>query len=157
MYLVMIERKSPSRSPRVRAQFEAYAAVLKAAEDLQRGFTEMLKAHDLSPSQYNVLRVLRGAGPDGLACREVGDRLIRHDPDITRLLDRLEKRGLVERIRQRNDRRVVKTTVTRAGVVLLAGLDEPVDALHQRQLGHVSTTRLLTLSRLLQEATARVS
>src|SRR5579871_5322986 len=104
-------KPSSPRSPRVQAQFEAYAAVLKAAEDLQRGFSEMLKSHDLSPSQYNVLRVLRGAGAAGLACGEVGDRLIRHDPDITRLLDRLEKRGLVQRVREKADRRVVRTSI----------------------------------------------
>jgi DNA-binding MarR family transcriptional regulator len=145
------------RPPKVNAQFEAYAAVLKAAEDLQRGFVELLKTHDLSPSQYNVLRVLRGAGPAGLTCGEVGDRLVRHDPDITRLVDRLERRGLVERTRERADRRVVRTHITKAGLVLLAELDAPVDALHDRQLGHLSAKRLHQLSALLQEATMRLT
>jgi DNA-binding MarR family transcriptional regulator len=129
---------------------------MKAAEDLQRGLTEMLRSHDLSPSQYNVLRVLRGAGEAGLACREVGDRLIRHDPDITRLIDRLEKRGLAQRVREKADRRVVRTSITRAGLALLANLDAPVDDLHNRQLGHMTARKLLSLSTLLMEATARV-
>jgi len=144
------------RAPKVRAQFEAYAAVLKAAEDLQRGFAELLKAHDLSPSQYNVLRILRGAGEAGLACGEVVDRLIRHDPDITRLLDRLEKRGLVQRVREKSDRRVVRTSITKAGLAMLANLDAPVDELHDRQLGHMTTQQLLSLSKMLQEATVRI-
>jgi DNA-binding MarR family transcriptional regulator len=154
---MMTTRKTSARPPRTQAQFEAYAAVLKAAEDLQRGFVELLKARQLSPSQYNVLRILRGAGAAGLACREVGDRLIRHDPDITRLLDRLEHRGLVERTREAADRRVVRTRITKAGVALLAELDAPVDGLHDRQLGHMTARQLLALSKLLQEATARVT
>jgi DNA-binding MarR family transcriptional regulator len=149
-------KSSSKRTAKVQAQFEAYAAVLKAAEDLQRGFIEMLKAHDLSASQYNALRVLRGAGGAGLACGELADRLIRHDPDITRLLDRLEKHGLVQRIRERKDRRVVRTSITKAGLAILADLDGPVDALHDRQLGHLSAKQLLSLSKLLQEATIRV-
>lgn len=144
------------RSLRTRAQFEAYASLLKAAEDLQRGFVELLKAHELSPAQYNVLRVLRGAGAAGLACREVAERLIQHDPDITRLLDRLETRGLVERARERADRRVVRTRITKAGLALIAALDAPVDALHEKQLGHMPPDRLEQLSTLLREATARV-
>jgi len=151
-----VKALSPRRAPRVQAQFEAYAAVMKAAEDLQRGLTEMLKSHDLSPSQYNVLRVLRGAGEAGLACREVGDRLIRHDPDITRLIDRLEKRGLAQRVREKADRRVVRTSITKAGLALLANLDAPVDDLHGQQLGHMTARKLLSLSKLLQEATVRV-
>lgn len=134
------------------AQYEAYVALVKAAEDFTREFAELLKADDLSVAQYNVLRILRGAGGDGLACGAIGSRLIRHDPDITRLVDRLERRGLVARARDAADRRVVRTQVTPAGLELLARLDEPVDRIHERQLGHMSQTRLRQLRELVGEA-----
>jgi DNA-binding MarR family transcriptional regulator len=145
---------TPTRrgSARLKAQFAAYVAVLQAAEDLQRGFAELLKRAGLSPAQYNVLRVLRGAGPAGLACGEVGAKLIRHDPDITRLFDRLERRGLVERSREARDRRVVVTRITEKALGVLATLDDPVDALHERQLGHLSERQLGDLAALLQAA-----
>jgi DNA-binding MarR family transcriptional regulator len=147
--------KAVRRSARTTVQYEAYAAILHAAEALQRDFVDLLKQSDLSLAQYNVLRVLRGGGPEGLACGEVADRLVRHDPDMTRLLDRLEKRGLTERTRQASDRRVVRTRITAKGLTLLGGLDAPVDALHERQFGHIAERRLVDLAELLQEAGTR--
>lgn len=126
--------------------------MVRTAEDMQRGFTELLKVSDLSFAQYNVLRILRGAGTDGLTCGGVSERLIQHDPDVTRLLDRLEKRSLIERHRDQKDRRVVRTAITDAGLALLAQLDEPVDAVHEQQLGHLSEPRLKELMALLEEA-----
>ena len=146
----------PERAARTATQRDAYLAILQAAEALQRQFAELLKAHDLSLAQYNVMRVLRGAGAAGLACGEVAGRLIRHDPDMTRLLDRLEKRKLTERTREPRDRRVVRTRLTSAGETLLAELDGPVDALHERQFGHIEESKLLALTALLEEARARV-
>lgn len=143
---------APRRTSRTLAQFDTHVAVLQAAETLQRGFTELLKKVDLSGPQYNVLRVLRGAGSTGMACGEVGGRLIRHDPDVTRLMDRLVGRGLVERVRDARDRRVVRTRITPKGLDVLGNLDEPVDALHERQLGHMSAQALGDLARLLREA-----
>jgi DNA-binding MarR family transcriptional regulator len=148
--------RKAGRSPRTQAQFEAYAALLKAAEDLQRGFAELLKKGHLSPAQYNVLRILRGAGPEGLACGEVGAKLIRHDPDITRLLDRLEHRGLVARTREARDRRVVRTRLTDKGADLLAEFDTPVDALHEKQFGHLEERQLRELKSVLEAAAARI-
>jgi len=133
---------------------ETFLAIVRTAEELQRGFAELFKAHDLSLAQYNVLRILRGAGPVGLTCSDVANSLIRHDPDVTRLLDRLDRRGLIDRGRDPKDRRVVRTRITKAGEVLLAKLDGPVDALHARQLGHVSDKRLAELAALLEEAGA---
>ena len=140
------------RSKRSKAQADAYLAVVRTAEDLQRGFNELFKASDLSFAQYNVLRILRGAGADGLTCGGVSERLVQHDPDVTRLLDRLEKRSLIERHRDQKDRRVVRTAITDAGLALLADLDEPVDAVHEQQFGHLSEARLKELMTLLEEA-----
>lgn len=131
------------------AQLSAFLAVVTTAEELQRGLAELFKAHDLSSTQYNVLRILRGAGPDGATCGDVAGRLIQHDPDVTRLLDRLDRRGLIDRTRDTKDRRIVRTRITKAGLALLADLDAPVDELHDKQLGHMSEARLGELSALL--------
>jgi DNA-binding MarR family transcriptional regulator len=144
-----------ARSARTKAQFEAFSAVLVAAGQLERELVEVLKTAGLSVAQYNVLRILRGAGAAGLACGQVGGRLIRHDPDVTRLTDRLEKRGLLERTREAADRRIVRTRITETGLALLAGLDEPIDQLHERQFGHMSERRLASLREVLVEATSR--
>ena len=134
----------------------AFLSIVQAAEEMQRGMAELLKTRDLSMAQYNVLRILRGAGPEGATCSDVSDNLVRHDPDVTRLLDRLEKRGLIERARDTKDRRVVRTRITKAGAALLAELDDPVDELHARQLGHVGNKRLADLVALLDEARAKL-
>jgi DNA-binding MarR family transcriptional regulator len=105
----------------------------------------------LTGTQYNVLRILRGAEPEGLPCRGIADRMITHDPDITRLLDRMEKRGLITRERQKDDRRVVKTRITPHGLALLRPLDQPMRDLHRRQFRHMAAARLKSLYDLLEE------
>lgn len=105
-------------------------------------------------TQYNVLRILRGS-PEALPCGEIGSRMITRDPDITRLLDRLENRGLISRRREPEDRRTVLTRITREGMEVLARLDEPVQAAHRRQLAHLGRERLKSLCELLR--TARTS
>jgi DNA-binding MarR family transcriptional regulator len=127
---------------------QAYINLLRTADALSRPLTELLKLADLSLAQYNVLRVLRGAAGSGLACGEVADRMVTRDPDITRLLDRLEARSLVQRSRENQDRRVVTTRITDEGIRLLERLDRPVSDLHVRQLGHFSEADLLELVRL---------
>lgn len=134
----------------------AFLSIVQAAEEMQRGVAELLKTRDLSLAQYNVLRILRGSGAEGATCSDVGHNLVRHDPDVTRLLDRLEKRGLIERARDTKDRRVVRTKITKAGATLLAELDDPVDELHARQLGHVGSKRLADLVALLDDARGRL-
>lgn len=146
---------APVRSKRTKAQAAVTFEILRFSEELQRGFAELFKSRDLSPALFNVLRILRGAGDEGLTCGEIADRLIQHDPDITRLLDRLEKRTLVERHRSTTDRRVVRTRITSPGLALLAELDAPVDQLHEQQLGHLPEARLAQLQTLLEEARAR--
>ena len=127
----------------------AYLDLVRTAELLSRHFVQLLKADDLSPAQYNVLRILRGS-PDGLTCGEIANRMITRDPDITRLLDRMEKRNLISRSRDRKDRRVVLTRITAEGLDLLAGLDHPVREKHRRLLGHLGAERLRTLRQLLE-------
>lgn len=131
---------------------EAYLNVARTANVLAQGLTELLKSHDLTSTQYNVLRILRGAGQKGLAAGEVGERMITRDPDVTRLLDRLERRGLVERWRCREDRRVVYTRITQAGLDAIAPLDDAVMSLHVKQLVHVGQDRLRALIDLLELA-----
>jgi len=128
-----------------------FVALLKAADTLGLLSDQVLKAAGLSGVQYNVLRILRGAEPHGLACRAIGDRLISHDPDITRLLDRMEKRALITRERQTDDRRVVKTRITASGLAALKALDVPVREMHKKHFQHMSAGRLKTLSKLLRE------
>lgn len=135
-----------------RREDEAFVNLLRTADALLQGVAETLKPQGLSPTQYNVLRILRGAEPKGLACREIGERMITRDPDVTRLLDRLEDRGLVTRTRNREDRRIVTTRITKPGLQILEALDAPIGDLHARQLGHLSPSRLRTLIGLLEQA-----
>jgi DNA-binding MarR family transcriptional regulator len=123
--------------------------LVRTSDVLSRRIAYVLREGDLSPTQYNVLRILRGA-PEGLPCGEIGNRMITRDPDITRLLDRLEKRELISRCRETKDRRMVLTRITPGGLKLLADLDEPVQRVHRDQLGHLGRERLRALSELLQ-------
>jgi DNA-binding MarR family transcriptional regulator len=130
---------------------QAFIALQKAADGLAQQVEQLLKANDLTAAQYNTLRILRGAEPEGLACSSIADRMISHDPDMTRLLDRMEKRSLVARERQKDDRRVVKTRITSQGLELLSTLDQPVHDLHKRQFAHVPGARLKLLIELLDQ------
>ncbi len=129
----------------------AFLDLLRTTDILSRQLVHVLKPADLSGTQYNMLRILRGA-PEGLACGEIGARMITRDPDITRLLDRLEKRELISRCRETKDRRMVLTRITPKGLRLLGELDEPVRKAHQEQLGHLGQSRLRKLGELLSAA-----
>jgi DNA-binding MarR family transcriptional regulator len=131
---------------------EALLNVLRTADVLMQRLTVVLKPFNLSHSQYNVLRILRGAGADGLACQDVAERMITRDPDITRLLDRLEARGLVTRARDQKDRRVVVARITPEGERLLEALDQPIAAVDRQPLQHLGEQRLRTLIQLLELA-----
>lgn len=141
----------PSRSKPSNLEEQAYLELLRTADRLTRGAAGVLKAEKLSSTQYNVLRILRGS-PEGLPCGAIGRRLITREPDITRLLDRMEKRNLISRARETKDRRTVLTRITETGLDLVNRLDEPVQAIHKKQLGHMSRERLHTLAGLLREA-----
>ena len=120
---------------------------------LMEPWEKFLKATaELTLHQYNVLRILRGSHPSALPSGEIATRMISRDPDITRLVDRLEKRGLVARIRGRQDRRVVEVAITEKGLELLNGLDEHVDRFPRNMLGHLGPKRLEQLGVLLEQA-----
>jgi len=146
---------SASKAKTIGSPEEAlFLELFRTTDILSRGVVLVVKAEDLSPTQYNVLRILRGA-PDGLACGEIGNRMVTRDPDITRLLDRLEKRGLITRWRVTADRRVVMARITPEGLRLLARLDGPIQKAHRRQLAHLGPKRLRQLTALLRLARSR--
>ncbi|HEX9937967.1 MAG TPA: MarR family transcriptional regulator [Longimicrobium sp.] len=147
-----IQREILQNKPIPSLEEEAYLNVQRTANVLLQGLTEVLRGHDLTPTQYNVLRILRGAGDKGLTAGEVGDRMITRDPDVTRLLDRLEKRGLASRWRCTTDRRVVWTRITDAGLAAIAPLDAEIAELHLAQLAHIGAEGLTSLIALLEAA-----
>lgn len=134
---------------------ELYLSLIRTADVLGRGCHAVLKDAGLSPPQYNVLRILRGAGETGLPCGEIAARMVTRDPDVTRLLDRLEQRGLITRGRGIEDRRVVSARITATALDILAGIDPLMNDLHRRQLGTLSAEEqavLLTQLMRIREA-----
>ena len=137
--------------PFASAEQEAMLSIERTAAVLVHQMAKEFEAYGVTPTQYNVLRILRGAGPAGHCRYEIRDRLVAQVPDVTRLLDRLEEAGLVERERDSADRRQVKTRITRDGLALLARMDAPVGEMHTRLLGHLGEQKLQTLIELLAE------
>jgi DNA-binding MarR family transcriptional regulator len=131
---------------------QAYLNLIRTAEVLSIGLSDMLGAHGLSGKQYNILRALRRGGPEGLTISQVGEQMTDPRADVTRLMDRLERERWVERHHDTRDRRVVRAQLTRSGAELLARLDAPVVALHQAQLGHMTPGELGHLIALLRKA-----
>ena len=131
---------------------EVLLGLTRTTDALQRQLVEVLKPAGMSLTQYNVLRILRGAGHEGLSCGEIAVRMVTRDPDVTRIFDRLETRGLVTRTRDGADRRVVTTRITDSGLALLATLDEPLQAAQKKLLGHMGEARLSELAELLELA-----
>lgn len=129
---------------------EAFLNLQRTAEHLRRKTIERLKPWKLSAAQYNVLRILRGAGKHGLPCSEIGARMVTEDSDITRLLDRLEQKGLIARARSSKDRRVVSTRVTRKGLGLLTELDAPMRESSKKLMAGLSAEDLAKLNSILE-------
>lgn len=142
---------SPGTSP---LEDQIFVALLRASDSLASQADQLMKANGLTSTQYNVLRILRGAGPEGLPCNTIAERMISRDPDMTRLLDRMEKRELIIRERQKEDRRVVKARITDEGLKLLKKMDAPIRELHKSQFAHMTSARLKTLMDLLAEVAA---
>jgi DNA-binding MarR family transcriptional regulator len=130
--------------------------IVRTADVLMLALADVLKPLLLSATQYNVLRILRGAGNGGASCKDIGGRLVARDPDITRLMDRLEQRGLVSRDRAKEDRRVVTHRLTRAGLELVNELDRPIEVLHRKIMGHMKAAQLRELVGLLEEVRAGI-
>ncbi len=128
---------------------EAHISIARTAAVLSHAFEETLKPFGITATQYNVLRILRGAGPDGLCRNEIRDRMVTPVPDVTRLLDRLEDMGLITRARGVDDRRHMTARITKDGLRLLDKVDQPVVESHERLLGHVSERDLRTLLTVL--------
>jgi DNA-binding MarR family transcriptional regulator len=149
---------SPSPSPRrVPRRFdspqqEAYLNLWRTYDRLRAIEDELFSRHDLTAQQYNALRLLRAEHPGTLPTLVLAGRLVSHAPDITRLVDRLEERGLVSRQRMADNRRVVQVGITDAGLSLLKELEQPVRECHQRQFGHLTPTQLQSLVELLRTA-----
>jgi DNA-binding MarR family transcriptional regulator len=142
-----IKQKAPFAS----IEQEVYLNLLKTGDTVSQPVEKLLRTSGLSGTQYNVLRILRGAGRQGLTCGETGERMVTHDPDITRLLDRLEKRKLIARARDARDRRVVTTRITPEGLKLLGALDKPVTGLHRSLFKHMAQRDLRKLRSLLEK------
>jgi DNA-binding MarR family transcriptional regulator len=136
---------------------DTYLNIQRAAEALAWKLTELLKPSGITTTQYNVLRILRSAGSCGYACGEIAERMVTRDSDVTRLLDRMEKMGLVTRCREQSDRRVVTTCLTPEASRLLQKLDGPVAELMEQLLGEMGARRLNLLSELLELARKRAS
>jgi|SRR5207249_7717500 len=159
-YLLMargIQAEIKQAKPFSSLEEEALISLQRTADQLQWRISELLKPYGISPTQYNALRILRGAKGRGHSCSEIAKRMINRDPDITRLVDRLERRGLVQRTREEKDRRVVIARITPAGLELLKGLDRPVEELNRKILGHLGNQRLKTLIKLLEMAREQVA
>ena len=131
---------------------EVMLNVARTADALSRGGEDILKLVGLSPNQYNVLRILRGAGEQGLCCREVAERMVTRDPDITRLVDRLEHRSLLTRSRDSKDRRIITIRITPDGLKTLKDLDGPMEEYNRNRLSHMDKADLRKLSELLEAA-----
>lgn len=151
-----MERKSSGSSwPQRSLEQSVFLKLQKTADVLMGEVAQVLKPSELSPTQYNVLRILRAAGEQGLACGRISQRMLTREPDMTRLLDRLEARKLIARTRDRADRRVVRGRITPQGTRLLHSLDRPILDLHRRQLANLDRPQLKKLSELLDSARQR--
>jgi DNA-binding MarR family transcriptional regulator len=145
-----LQAELKQKRPFTSREQEAYLALLRTADTVQSRMETRLKEYGLTGTQYNALRILRGAGQEGLPCSDIGERMITRDPDITRLLDRLQKRGLVERLRGQQDRRVIYGKITAAGLKLLREMDAPLEKFGREVLRHVGQEKLRQLIELLE-------
>jgi len=142
-----LKKKRPFESP----EQEAVLNILRTNDQFQNRFGRLFREFGLTPSQYNVLRILRGEGKP-MPCLEIGERMIQVVPAITGLIDRLEKQELVTRERCTEDRRVIYIEITKKALNLLTKMDQPVTELHHQLIGHLNRAELKELSRLLEKA-----
>ncbi len=141
-----LKQNKPFRS----LEEEVILNIARTAEYLAAAGAAVLKSADLTGTQYNVLRILRGAGSEGLKCSEISERMITKESDITRLLDRVEARGFISRERPASNRRIVIARITDEGLRVLEELDRPIDELNRNLVGHLSKEKLAMLNELLE-------
>jgi DNA-binding MarR family transcriptional regulator len=141
-----LKQNKPFRS----LEEEIILNIARTAEYLAAATARMLRTVDLTGTQYNVLRILRGAGAEGLSCSEIGERMVTKESDVTRLLDRMEARGFISRERPANNRRIVIASITDEGLRVLTELDKPIDDLNRNLVGHLEKGKQKTLNELLE-------
>jgi len=134
----------------------AHLSIIRTSSMLMDAFESVLKPHDITVTQFNVLRILRGAAPEGLCRNEIRDRMVNRMPDVTRLLDRMEEAGLIGRERSSEDRRMVRTRITDEGNRVLEKIDDVVVAEQKRPFNGLDDSRLNTLVELLAEVRRNV-
>ncbi len=144
-----LQREIKQRRPFQSRRQEAMLSLLRTADVLRRSITALVEPHGITPQQYNVLRILRGAGEPGLPTLEIAERMIEASPGITRLLDRLEAKRLVRRERCPDDRRQVLCFISPAGLALLAGLEQPMHDADKAFLDDVTAADVDRLIRIL--------
>jgi len=150
--MVSLRQEIAQQQPFSSIEEEALLNVMRTADVLHRIFHRKARDWGVTSTQYNVLRILRGAQPDGLTCAAIGERMITADPDITRLLRRLKALKLIRQRRDRQDRRAVWTQISEAGLELLRAMDPMILKAPQELLGHMSRAELTELIRLLELA-----
>lgn len=136
---------------------EVYLSILRTASELSHAVDLFFRPFDITPSQYNVLRILRGAGADGLCRNEISERMITATPDMTRLLDRMEKAGWVTRERAEDDRRQVSTYITKSGMELLETLERPIRDFLARLFDGAAVNDLKTTLKFNDQIRAQLS
>lgn len=151
-----LQQEIGKKQPFALIEEEAFLNVIRTSSLLLSEFEQLFRERGISEANYNVLRILRGAGEPGRMCHEIAGNMVTRVPDVTRLVDRLEKLGLAARARCHKDRRVVFVKITPAGRALVDELDEPVARLHRQQLSHLAPAELRTLCGLLERARERV-
>lgn len=135
---------------------QAYLHLIRTAEVLSSGVVDLLASHGLSGKQYNALRAVRRGGADGATVSTIGEQMTDPRADVTRLLDRLDRDGLIQRTHDQQDRRVVRVLITDAGRQVLAAIDEPIVDLHRAQFEHLQASEVETLIDLLKKARREV-
>ncbi len=140
-----LKQTRPFRSPLE----EAFVSLQRTAAVLEHALETALRPTGITATQYNVLRILRGAGDDGLCRSEIGERMVRRVPDVTRLLDRLEDTGHIARTRAGDDRRFVTTRITPSGRDVLTSLDEVVATYLASSMGRLAPEQLHALNEIL--------
>jgi len=146
----LLRKEIRQQRPFVSKREEAFLNLQRTAALHSQSLATLLKEYGVTPTQYNALRILRGAHPVAMSCKEVGERMVTPVPDVTRLVDRLEKRGLVERARGAEDRRVVEVSITEGGRAVLKRIDQPLAKWMSSELASLSDEQIEDLIDLLE-------
>ena len=154
--MTALKQEIAQQRPFTSREEEAMLNLLRSADCLQRAFQQKLRPWGVTATQYNVLRILRGAQPQGLTCTAIGNRMITAVPDITRLLARLKAMKLIRQRRDRHDRRIVWTQIAGSGLALLGQMDPVVQLTHKEMLAHLGAAKLEQLIGLLEEARSQI-